>query len=293
MGWIKRNLYFTILGVVALALLGSAIYYNVKSWSNDNSALASVKQDYDQLAQLYGQKPTPSETNIVTEKLQEQQLQDWIGQARAHFVPTPPIPNPTNGVVTMTALSESLGRTIRELQVAATDANVELPPEAGGYSFSFAAERNQLTFSPGSLDAMASHLGQVKAICEVMYDAKVNGIDSIQREVISDNDAAGAQSDYLTEKTKTVDMATITPYAITFRCFSADLGNVLSKFASSNHGFIVTGINVMPAEGLTGQGGNPQPNEDGSPNQNGGLQTVLDEQLLRVTLGLEVVTLTK
>lgn len=284
MGWIKRNLYFTIGGVIALAFLAWAIYYNFTNWRDDNNALDQVKKAYDDLHNDYDQKPTACETNITTAKLQEQQLRDWIGQARGHFVPIPPIPNPTNGVVTTEAFAGSLRKTIHDMQVAAVDANVDLPDD---YSFSFAAERNLVTFSPGSLDSLASHLGEVKAICDVMFDAKVNGIDSIQREIVSDNDAAGPQSDYLVEKTKAVDLANVTPYAITFRCFSGDLGKVLSELASSNHGFIVTGINVMPA------GGVEVPGQQGVTPPSGTLETVLDEQLLRVTLGIEVVKLTK
>lgn len=286
MGWIKRNLFFTIGGVIALALLGGAAYYNFTNWRDDNNELAQVKDAYDKLKNCYSQTPTPSETNILTEKLQEQQLRSWIGQARAHFVPIAPIPNPGNGVVTTEAFAGSLRNTIHDMQVAAVDANVELPAD---YSFSFAAERNLVMFSPGSLNALALHLGEVKAICDVLFDAKVNGIDSIQREVVSDNDAAGPQSDYLAEKTTTVGLATVTPYAITFRCFSGDLGNVLAELASSNHGFIVTGVNVMPAGGVTVPGGvGPSPD---APPPNGQLQTVLDEQLLRVSLGIEVVEL--
>ncbi|HEX3626036.1 MAG TPA: Amuc_1100 family pilus-like protein [Verrucomicrobiae bacterium] len=289
MGWIKRNLYFTIGGLIALAFLGWAIYYNFTNWRDDNNALAKVNDAYARLKDDYGQKPTPSEANINAANQQEKQLRDWIGKAREHFVPIPPIPDPTNGVVTPDSFSGTLRKTIRDLQLAAENANVDLPED---YGFSFAAERNLVTFSPGSLNALASHLGDVKAICDVMFDAKVNGIDSIQREIVSDNDTAGPQSDYLSQKTQTVDMATKTPYAITFRCFSRDLGNVLAKFASSNHGFVVTGINVLPASGFgaEGGGGNQQENQPASQN---GMQTVLDEQLLRVSLGLEVVKLTK
>jgi hypothetical protein len=285
MGWIKRNLYFTIGGVIALALLGWSMYYNFTSWRHNNNSLALVQKAYDDLKNYYNQTPTPSETNIVVENFQTQQLTNWIGQARVHFVPIPPIPDPTNGVVTTEAFSRGLSKTIHDLQVAAVEENVELPAD---YSFSFAAERNLVTFSPGSLNALASHLGEVKAICDVLFDAKINGIDSIQREVVSDNDTAGPQSDYLVEKTTPVDLATKTPYAVTFRCFTGDLGNVLSKLASSDHGFIVTGINVTPAGGVVNAGG-PGP----TPPVVGGLTTVLDEQLLRVSVGIEVVKLNK
>jgi hypothetical protein len=303
MGWIKRNLFFTIGGVIALALLGASCYYNFKSWRHNSDSWDALKGAYDSLRNDYDAKPTPSETNIITAGLQEKQLRNWIGQAHTHFAPVPPIPNPPDGVVTTTALSESLRRTIHDMQVKAWQENVEVPDD---YSFSFVAERNLLTFSPGSLNALASHLGEVKAICDVLFATKINGIDSIQREVVSDNDTAGPQADYLTDKTRTVgDLAVITPYAVTFRCFSGDLGNVLSQLASSDHCFIVTGINVMPAGGVTSPGGNfggqsgdqngqnGQFNPNGQNPQNGQLQTVLDEQLLRVTLGIEVVKLTK
>lgn len=290
MGWIKRNLFFTIGGAIALALLGASSFYTFKSWRHNSDAWTNLKEAYDSLHNAYDQNPTPAETNIVTAKLQEKQLQDWIGQVHKHFVPVPPIPDPANGVVTATAFSEQLRTTIHDMQVAAVQANVEVPDD---YSFSFAAERNQLTFAPGSLNALASHLGEVKAICDVLFAAKINGIDGIQREFVSENDNTGPQADYLTEKSRTVgDLLVITPYAVTFRCFSGDLANVLSQLASSDHCFVVTGINVMPAAGIATSGGpNPPPVVQRS--QNGHLQTVLDEQLLRVSLGIEVVKLTK
>ncbi len=290
MGWIKRNLFFTIGGVIALVLLGLAAFYNLKSWSRNRTAFNNLEEAYSALQQYYDQKPTPSEDNIATEKVQEQQLRQWITQAEVHFVPVPPIPNPPGGNVTTPEFAGSLRETIRKMQMEAVQENVELPPD---YSFSFAAERNLVTFTPGSLNALASHLGEVKAICEVLFEAKINGLDDIQREIVSDNDAAGPQSDYLTDKTRTVDVLAITPYAVTFRCFSSDLANVLSKLSSSEHSFVVTGINVMPAGAATAGGdGNPPPNNPVMP-ANGGLQTVLDEQLLRVTLGIEVVKLSK
>lgn len=293
MGWIKRNLFFTIGGVIALILLVAAGFYIIKSWNYNRTAMQSLSDAYDALRSAYTQKPNPSQDNIAAAQQQEQQLKDWINQAKAHFVPVPPIPNPPDGVVTTEDLAGSLRKTIRDMQNEAEDANVELPHD---YSFSFAAERNLVTFAPNSLGSLAAHLGEVKALCEILFDAKINALDGIQREVISDNDTAGPQSDYLVEKSVSTSdgLAIKTPYLITFRCFSSDLANVLSKMASSDHCFIVKGINVTPAGAVTatsGQNTTTPPNVP--PVGNGGLQTVLDEQLLRVTLGVEVVKLTK
>jgi hypothetical protein len=292
MGWIKRNLFFTIGSVIALLLLIAAGYYNLKSWNHNRTAMQNLSDAYDSLKNAYDQKPNPSPDNINAAQQQEQQLKDWIGQTKTHFAPVVPIPNPPDGVVTTEELAGSLRKTIRDMQYEAKDANVELPAD---YSFSFAAERNLVTFAPNSLGPLAAHLGEVKALCEILFDAKINALDGIQREVISDNDTAGPQSDYLAEKSVTAPdgLAIKTPYLITFRCFSSDLGNVLSKMASSDHCFIVKGINVAPAGAITPGAGQNTPPPNMPTAGNGGLQTVLDEQLLRVTLGVEVVKLTK
>jgi hypothetical protein len=286
MGWIKRNLFFAIGSVIALALLGLAGFYTFKSWNHNRDAMGQLTSAYSQLQTDKSADPTPSTNNIAAAEQQDQQLRDWITQAQAHFLPIPPIPNPPDGVITKEEFAGTLRKTIYQMQQEAANANVDLPPD---YGFSFGAERTLDVFSPGSLNPLASHLGEVKALCEILFAANVNALDGIQRESVSDNDAAGPQSDFLTDKTRTTDTATITPYLVTFRCFSTDLANVISKMASSDNGFVVTGINVMPA----GASAAPDGTTPTYPVGKGGLQTVLDEQLLRVTMGVEVVKLNK
>jgi hypothetical protein len=280
-------------------LLGAAGYYIYKGWSYNRDEMQAVTDAYNQLAQDYSANPSPGNEkvdNIKAAQDQIKQLQDWIDQAKTHFKAVTPIPNPSGGVVTDQAFAGTLRKTIQDMQSEATNANVELPQD---YAFSFAAERNLVTFAPGSLGPLSTHLGEVKAICDVLFSAKINALVQIQREVVSDNDAAGAQSDYLSDKATATDFgalgqATITPYSVTFKCFSADLGKVLSNLASSDHCFIVKGINVIPAgeAEMNGQGG-PPPAPSSLPAPTGGLQTILDEKLLQVTLAIEVVKLSK
>ena len=94
----------------------------------------------------------------------------------------------------------------------------------------------------------------------------------------------------------TNDEAVLTPYQITFRAFSPEIAQVLSGFASSPHGFIVKGINVQRAEGNasgdgSAQGASSEMPPPAMPAGRGGLQTVLNEQLLRVTIEVEIVKL--
>jgi hypothetical protein len=316
MAWIKRNLFFAIGAVIAVGLLIAAGIYDFKNWQGNKAALNSLNQAYDTLQRLNSQNPSPGNDttdNITAAHEQEQQLHKWIQQTGQYFQPIVPIPDPTNGVVTDAKFAAARDHTLNQLQIEAANASVTLPPQ---YGFSFEAERSLVKFAPGSLGALAQQLGQVKAICEVLYAAKVNSLDDIRRVRVSSDDANGPQADYLDGTVTTNNnLAIFTPYEVTFRGFSQDLANVLSSLAKSPHGFIVNGINVQPAATVAaasspsgpetmGQGqANPQlpyayarrpgytPAPPAMPTGMGGLPTVLNEQLLSITLEIDVVEL--
>jgi hypothetical protein len=171
-----------------------------------------------------------------------------------------------------------------------------------------------MKFAGGSLEPLAVQLGEVKSICEILFATRINALDSIQRVRVSEDDTTGPQSDYLDEHSVTNDLAVLTPYVITFRSFTPELARVLAGFANASNAFIVKSINVQPAGGSStlptdaapDAGGVPPmrmriPGEFALPPQaapapqpaagKGGLQTILKEQLLRVTLEVEVVKL--
>ncbi len=310
MTWIKRNLFFFIGTTLAVGLLAAAGVYEFGNWQRNETALNALNKAYKTLQTLNNEKPSPGNNNvnnIQTAREQEQQLRDWIQQAKQYFQPIPPIPNPTNSVVTSEAFAAALRRTIDQLQHEAGSASVTLPPQ---YGFSFEAERTLVKFAPGSLGPLAEQLGEVKTISEILYAAKINSLDGLQRVRVSDDDARGPQSDYLNESAVTNNLAIFTPYEVTFRCFSQDLANALSVFASSPHGFVVKDINVQAAATTTASPASPpggettgtQPSPYAPPNQpayqppsapigQGGLQTVLDEHILSITMKIEVVEL--
>jgi hypothetical protein len=177
-----------------------------------------------------------------------------------------------------------------------------LPPQ---YGFSFEAERTLVKFAPGSLEPLAEQLGEVKTISEILYAAKINSLDGLRRVRVSDDDVRGPQSDYLDESAVNNNLAIFRPYEVTFRCFSQDLASVLSVFASSPYEFVVKDINVQtmattaapsasPGGGM--MGAQPPPNQPAyqppsAPVGRGGLQTVLDEHILSITMKIEVVKL--
>jgi len=308
MAWIKRNILFAASLGVALLLLAAAAVYDLQSVSHNEKANRDLNEIYDTLNKVGGgmdgfTSGNEKINNIQTARNQTAQIQSWMKKTANYFQPIQPIPSGSN--VTSADFANALRRTITDLQRASTSAGVTLPPD---YSFSFAQQRSSVKFTPGSLELLARQVGEVKTISEILFAAHVNALDSVQRVRVSEDDAAGQQTDYINEVPTTNSLAILTPYAVTFRSFSAELAGVLAGFAASTHGFIVTGINVAPA-GLAAQavagpgsyGGPAIPGASyGAPQMTpttvpasgrGGLPTVLNEQMLRITLEVEVVNI--
>jgi hypothetical protein len=253
MDWIKRNLYFLIGSVVALALMGLAGWYLYSKWQLNNEKLTELDEQYAKLKRLYEQNPHPGSDkidNIKAAQEQEKQMRAYIQKARQYFQDCPPVPAHEPGKLTSQDFSSALSRTIDQLQREATKASVTLPPKdskGNPYSFSFAAQSGSLAYAPGSLEPLSVQLGEVKAICSILFQAKINALDNLRRERVSDDDLKGPQTDYLPDKSTTNELAVMSPYEVGFRCFSSELAGVLAGFASSAGGLLIKTINVEPA----------------------------------------------
>ena len=355
MSWLKRNLFFAIGSLVALILMGLAGWFLYSKWSQNNDVLASLNNDYEELKNLNSKNPHPgsgSINNIQLAKEQRTQLLDFMKKTGPFFAPVPRVPDLPK--ITDRDFSAALSQTIEQLRAQATNASVALPAE--NYSFSFAAQKSKISFAAGSLDRVAVQLGEIKMLSEILFEARINGLDNLRRERVSQDDSFGLQTDYLGEKTTTNSLAVLTPYAITFRSFSTELAAVMAGLANSHHGWLVKSLNIelapvvaapepiaaatpryimapvqgnpMQEEMMTrqqqeqnaqaafasryGLGGGGQQNLGGvnyrglnsaapaytppptgvpgvAPANKGGLPTVLDEKLLKVTLDLYLV----
>jgi hypothetical protein len=300
MGWIKRNKFFVISVILALGLLGASGFYDYQSWTRNSAAFDKLNEIYGTLRDLSSHKISAGNgkvDNIKAAKEQERQLREWMQQSQNYFQPIGRIPDPGNGSLKTEEFGKGLSRAIDQMQRDAANANVILPPD---FSFSFTTDRNRLTFAPGSLEPLSAQLGEVKTISEILFAAQINALDSVQRVRVSDDDTGGPPSDYIDGPAQTNDLAVITPYQITFRAFSPEIAQVISGFENSRHGFIINGINVQRADGATdasaasmpGAMPGETPPAVAAPPGKGGLQAVFKEQLLRITIQIEIVKLT-
>jgi len=99
-------------------------------------------------------------------------------------------------------------------------------------------------------------LAEIKALCDILFDAKINSLASLQRVAVSSNDIFTTSADTFPGKIITTSVATITPYKIEFRAFTRELAEVLDGLARSSNCLIINNIEIKPA-GLTA--GAPSP----------------------------------
>ena len=246
MDWIKRNLIFVIGAVVALVLLGAAGWYSWSGYQNNAAQKEQINAQYEELKRLTQLKPNPGDgkrvDNIKLAQEQEREAQKFIRKLADRLQRIEPLPPGTN--LLASEYSAALQRTIDELQREATNHSVVLPPK---YKFSFDAQAGRVTFAAGSLERLAAQLGEVRAICAVLNEAKVNSLDSVRRERVSEDDKSGPATDYLDQTSVTNELAISAPYEVTFRCFTPELATVLAGFANTPYGLIVKAVNVEPA----------------------------------------------
>lgn len=246
MDWIKRNLYFVIGSLVALALMGGGGWYFYSKLKANNEVIDKLNEQYSKLQELINQKPhpgrPPQSDNIALAQEQQKQLRDFMQKTRQAFQPIPPIPEEPK--VSDQDFSSALHHTVDQLQKQATNSGVTLQPN---YAFSFAAQINQMRFAAGSPNALSAQLGDVKAICDVLFQAKINSLEHVRRERVSTDDDRGPQSDYLNQKSITNELAVLTPYEVKFRCFTPELAAATTGLANSPYAMVLKTINVERA----------------------------------------------
>src|ERR1700685_790920 len=96
MAWIKRNLFFLIGSLVALALMIGGGFFLYQQISEERDVAGKIAEQYGELKNLYDQNPHPGDehiNNIQAAKEQQATLRDYIGKIQPLFQRIPPIPD--------------------------------------------------------------------------------------------------------------------------------------------------------------------------------------------------------
>jgi len=223
---------------VGLLLTGFCGYLLYSSLNANSGVGDEYKSTLSSLTELQNKSPYPAKENIEAAKADQIRVRDFLNDFRRRFAPfTPPPYEDQKGFKTY--LEDSLYR----FHAGATNAGVLLPDS---YFFSFSSLMGKLTYSPECIGPWMQQLEEISAILDILYRAKINYLDTLQRVPVCSDDGSG--QDYLSAASVTNQWGVVTPYKMAFRCFSGDLAAVLEGFARSSNCFIVKDIDVLPSK---------------------------------------------
>jgi predicted negative regulator of RcsB-dependent stress response len=306
MSWAKRNLYFLISCIVAVVLLGAAGWYCYSEWQSNNSHWEELSGAYGQLTTISQKNPgagNDAVDNIKAAKEQAQDVKVRVVEMEKFFAPVRGIPD-TNHFEDR-VLAGAVRNTISQLRSSAAQHSVTLPgtqmqmagqQQQSDFAFSFTLQAGKTVYDPNSWDQLSKQLGEVKTICDILYSCRINALDAIQRERTADeggnNGMSASGPDYLDNTSVTNGNTVVTPYQVTFECFTPELGNVLSSFANQQHTIVVKTLDVQPVDANNGMMEGSMMQNNGMPsvvNTRGGLPVVIDEKKLKVIMLLDFV----
>lgn len=306
MAWIKRNLIVVISGAVALLLIGGGVWYLLQAMDKNKAMDDEIGGLRSELNTLVSKPVSPNQQNISAAQAEVKRVNEFIVQAKAFF-PSSPAPEGQLNNQTFAAL---LHNTVADLHKEATAAGILV---ASNYHFSFETQWPAVSFPPASLHPLSERLSEVKQLASLLFKAKVNSLISIQRARVTDEvPGATAAGDYLPEAPHLSESVgtVMWPYQLTFQTFTPELATVLEQISRMPEAYVVRSVVVEPAEALPAQRPPPgappgtppgappvrpgrnalrPPGTPAAPATSGGLETILNERLLRVVMRIEVI----
>src|SRR2546429_2443591 len=238
MNWLKKNLFLALGGVVALGLLGFAIFFLLTRKQVVDEVTEQLNTRTQELKDLVSRDPHPNQENIEAARKEQKKLAAFLQESRKFFVPVAGFTN-----IDSAAFKDLLQTTISELEHGAEKAGVTLPAK---YDFTFTPQRKSVDFAADTLVPLATQVAEIKAICDVLFDARVHTLTSLRRAPVAKEDQGA--TDYLIGRkpeTNAVTGAVLVPYEIQFQGFTAELAAVLEGFYRSPNCFIVRNLDVQ------------------------------------------------
>lgn len=313
MEWVKKNLGFVIGLAVAVILLGAGIWYSLGTMGEASTTDGELQAKKQQLDDLVKRDPFPDQSNITLAKAEEERVNAFVLEARKKF-DVRKIPEGLDNASFKSLLETTLTNLVRD----ADRAGVKLPTP---YNFTFEDQRKQLQLPSASLIPLTAHLENLDAICRILFDAKVHSLVSLKRSSVGADEMKGT-GDILNQKVSTNSTlgAVVYPYEVVFQGFSQELAKVFNGFVNAPEAYVIKTMNVergsldsgpstastapMMIPGMPpgmdpmlarryglGRPSAQAPMAPPPPVANRPGEVVLDEKPLKVTLGIEVVSL--
>jgi uncharacterized membrane protein YgcG len=237
MAWIKRNLYFVIIGVVGLGVTGYCGFLLLTAVKANRAVSDEYNGTISSLTELQQKTPYPSKENIASAKADQERVKLFFGDFRKAFAPFP-VPQKEDE----RGFKDYLQGTIYEWGMQATNAGVLVPDN---YSFGFSQIKDKLNYPPEAIKPWMDEMEEIRVILGILYKAKILYLEGVQRCPVTPDDFGGNDCIYSAPTTNTWGVTT--PYMVMFRGFSTEVASVLAGFAGASNCFIVLDVDVSPS----------------------------------------------
>jgi len=243
--WIKRNLFLVVGIVISVALLGGAGWYVYSNSEEDFARDEELEKLKTEITTIESGPMFPSEANIALVKSNTAQVLSYMAAGERVFG-TEPVK-----VAGEAQLKVGLANLVDSLRREATNAGVQVPPK---YEFTYGEVKVMPRLPAYALDPLTNQLKEVRSLCSILFNAKIQSLESLQRVPSFQGEPQGP--DLLADRvTRTNSISTnlfvvTTPYRLVFRGFSGHLTEVLNGFASAKEFYAVRQVDVEPAGGM-------------------------------------------
>ncbi len=241
---------------VAVILIAVAIVKYFEQSSEDSELTTQVEECTVRLKEMYELPIFPSAENMRAIETDEKNLNNYIQQCKKYFRPIPPLQ-----INNVQGLRNSLDTNIYNFYQEAKARGVTIM--TNNYAFSFDELMKRINFSPFSVRPLAQQLAEVDEILKILFAAKINRLEFIQRAraCVEDMQPNVSSAHYIANGPITNAVMIAHPYKIIFSCFSGELTSVMEGFMRSPYGFVIKAIDVEPSGGfmMPPPGGAPPP----------------------------------
>ncbi len=256
MGFLKKNLSFTIVVVVCLLAFGAGAYLAFAESSKIGSAKQTINSAETRLNNMRFADPAPSEANVEASRENVKQLEEVLKSMRADLQRGSRITTSSDGIGVMAGIQQYISE-YRRKAGAQTDENGEADPITLPKDFGFGFEQYLDEATPlddPKLSAMLDEQRQILSyLLNKLFAADPDSIVSVKREVL-EKKAGDDKSDKGFSINKAVSARVpgaidTVAFSLTFTGYTNSLREFLNNLAKFDLPIVVRSVEVTRPTG--------------------------------------------
>ena len=183
MNW-RKHMVLMAGGGVALVLLIASLVFLVRFQRQYGATTRELESAYQRLQQLNNRNPFPSAENVDKIRLNLEELRKQAAQIRDVQVRS----QIKGESMEPAEFAPLLEKSSRRLQQKAQESGVVLP---SGFAFGFPRYAEGALPNKDDVFRLVAQLRAVEAVCDVLFQASISQVDSLERQVFDESSAGG------------------------------------------------------------------------------------------------------